>query len=91
MNVSSMTGPLVSNRGSAAYGAAKAAMDGMMRAVAIETASATSKARGNLVADAWLAALAIESGCEWVTTDGYFGRFNGLTWRTPFQQTLSSE
>jgi len=36
------------------------------------------------VADAWLAALAIESGCEWVTTDGDFGRFNGLTWRTPF-------
>ena len=36
VNVSSVTGPLVSNRGSAAYGAAKAAMDGMMRAVAIE-------------------------------------------------------
>src|SRR5260370_4192401 len=38
VNVTSVTGPLVSNRGSAAYGAAKAAMDGMMRAVAIETA-----------------------------------------------------
>ena len=38
VNVSSVTGPLVSNEGSAAYGAAKAAMDGMMRAVAIETA-----------------------------------------------------
>jgi 3-oxoacyl-[acyl-carrier protein] reductase len=38
VNVSSVTGPLVSNRGSAAYGAAKAAMDGMMRAVALETA-----------------------------------------------------
>jgi 3-oxoacyl-[acyl-carrier protein] reductase len=37
VNVTSVTGPLVSNRGSAAYGAAKAAMDGMMRAVAIET------------------------------------------------------
>ncbi len=44
----------------------------------------TSKATGNLVADAWLAALAIESGCEWITTDGDFGRFNGLTWRAPF-------
>jgi toxin-antitoxin system PIN domain toxin len=43
-----------------------------------------SKATGNLVADAWLAALAIESGCEWITTDGDFGRFNGLTWRSPF-------
>jgi 3-oxoacyl-[acyl-carrier protein] reductase len=38
VNVSSVTGPLVSNRGSSAYGAAKAAMDGMMRAVALETA-----------------------------------------------------
>jgi 3-oxoacyl-[acyl-carrier protein] reductase len=38
VNVSSVTGPLVSNRGSAAYGAAKSAMDGMMRAVALETA-----------------------------------------------------
>ena len=38
VNVSSVTGPLVSNRGSAAYGAAKAALDGMMRAVALETA-----------------------------------------------------
>jgi hypothetical protein len=28
-----------------------------------------SRARGNLVADAYLAALAIESGCEWVTTE----------------------
>lgn len=39
VNVSSVTGPLVSTRGSAAYGAAKAGMDGMMRAVAIETAA----------------------------------------------------
>ena len=38
VNVSSVTGPLVSNRGSSAYGAAKAAMDGMMREVALETA-----------------------------------------------------
>jgi hypothetical protein len=27
-------------------------------------------ARGNLVPDAWFAALAVESGCDWVTTDG---------------------
>jgi 3-oxoacyl-[acyl-carrier protein] reductase len=38
VNVSSVTGPLVSNRGSGAYGAGKAAMDGMMRAVALEAA-----------------------------------------------------
>lgn len=31
--------------------------------------------RGNLVPDAWLAALAIESGSEWITTDRDFTRF----------------
>jgi toxin-antitoxin system PIN domain toxin len=40
-------------------------------------------AKGNLVADAWLAALAIESGSEWVTTDRDFARFRGLRWRHP--------
>jgi toxin-antitoxin system PIN domain toxin len=43
-----------------------------------------SAAAGNLVQDAWLAALAIESGCEWVTTDGDYARFPGLRWRRPF-------
>lgn len=41
-------------------------------------------ATGNLVQDAWLAALAVESGCEWVTTDGDYARFPGLRWRRPF-------
>lgn len=40
-------------------------------------------ARGNLVADAYLAALAIESGCEWITTDRDYSRFEGLRWRAP--------
>ena len=40
-------------------------------------------ARGNLVPDAWFAALAIESGCEWVTLDRDYARFPGLRWRTP--------
>ena len=40
-------------------------------------------ARGNLIADAYMAALAIESGCEWITTDGDFARFPGLNWRRP--------
>ncbi len=40
-------------------------------------------ARGNLVPDAWLAALAIESGSEFVTTDGDYARFPGLRWRHP--------
>lgn len=39
--------------------------------------------RGNLVPDAYLAALAIESGCEWVTTDRDFTRFEGLRVRNP--------
>ncbi len=40
-------------------------------------------ARGNLVADAYLAALAIESGSEWITKDRDFARFPGLRWRHP--------
>jgi uncharacterized protein len=40
-------------------------------------------AKGNLVPDAYLAALAIESGSEWVTTDRGFARFPGLRWRHP--------
>ena len=42
-------------------------------------------AKGNLVADAYLAALAIESGCEWITTDRDFARFPGLRWRHPLE------
>jgi toxin-antitoxin system PIN domain toxin len=42
-----------------------------------------AKVRGNLVPDAYLAALAIESGCEWITTDRDFSRFPGLKWRSP--------
>jgi len=41
-------------------------------------------AKGNLIADAYLAAMAIESGCEWISTDGDFARFPGLKWRRPF-------
>lgn len=40
-------------------------------------------AKGNLVPDAYLAALAIESGSEWNTTDRDFSRFPGLRWRHP--------
>jgi toxin-antitoxin system PIN domain toxin len=39
--------------------------------------------KGNLVPDAYLAALAIESGCEWITNDREYARFPGLTWRHP--------
>ena len=40
-------------------------------------------AKGNLVADAFHAALAIESGAEFITTDRDFSRFPGLRWRHP--------
>jgi toxin-antitoxin system PIN domain toxin len=43
------------------------------------------EARGSLVPDAFFAALAIESGCEWITTDRDYSRFKGLRWRHPLQ------
>lgn len=43
----------------------------------------TANAKGNLVTDAYLAALAIESGSEWITTDRDYSRFPGLSWRHP--------
>jgi len=52
VNVTSVTGPLSSNPGDAAYGAAKAAMDGMMRAVALETAADGITING--VAPGWI-------------------------------------
>jgi toxin-antitoxin system PIN domain toxin len=44
---------------------------------------ASAGVRGNLVPDAYLAALAIESGSEWITTDRDYARFAGLRWRHP--------
>ena len=41
--------------------------------------------RGSLVADAYFAALAIESGSEWITTDRDYSRFPGLRWRHPLE------
>ncbi len=38
---------------------------------------------GPRVTDAWLAALAIEHECEWVTFDRDFARFPGLRWSVP--------
>ena len=42
-------------------------------------------AKGNLISDAYLAALAIEAGAELVTTDRDFARFPGLRWRHPLR------
>jgi hypothetical protein len=43
--------------------------------------------KGSLVADAYFAALAIESGSEWITTDRDYSRFPGLRWRHPLAST----
>ena len=40
-------------------------------------------ARGKLVPDAYLAALAIEHGCMWASFDRDFARFPGLAWSVP--------
>lgn len=42
-----------------------------------------SGAAGNLAADAYLASLAIEAGCTWVTSDRDYDRFAGLRWTEP--------
>jgi toxin-antitoxin system PIN domain toxin len=44
----------------------------------------SSGVKGTLVPDAYFAALAIEWGCRWVTTDRDFSRFPGLRWGPPF-------
>ena len=43
-----------------------------------------SGCKGNTVPDAYFAALAIESGSEWVTADRGFARFAKLRWGHPF-------
>jgi uncharacterized protein len=42
-------------------------------------------AQAKLVPDAYLAALAIEHGCEFISEDRDFGRFPGLRWRHPLK------
>jgi toxin-antitoxin system PIN domain toxin len=43
----------------------------------------TADARGNLIPDAYHAALAIEFGIEWITLDRGFARFPKLRWSSP--------
>jgi toxin-antitoxin system PIN domain toxin len=40
-------------------------------------------AKGHLISDAYFAALAIESGAEWISADRDYARFPGLRWRHP--------
>jgi 3-oxoacyl-[acyl-carrier protein] reductase len=58
VNVSSVTGPLVSYPGGAGYSAAKAAVDGLMRALAIELGPAGVTV--NSVAPGWIATASSE-------------------------------
>jgi uncharacterized protein len=46
----------------------------------------TAGIKGNLVPDAFLAALAIESGSEWISTDRDYHRFPGLRVRHPLEK-----
>lgn len=43
-------------------------------------------AKGNLIPDAYHAALAIEHGCEWISTDRDYARFPELDWRHPIEE-----
>jgi toxin-antitoxin system PIN domain toxin len=45
-----------------------------------------SGATGKLVADAQHAAVAVEHGCTFITTDSDFDRFPGLRWRHPLRK-----
>jgi toxin-antitoxin system PIN domain toxin len=47
-------------------------------------------AKGNLVSDAFFAALAMESGAEWITADRDYARFPGLRWRHPLHPEQGS-
>jgi toxin-antitoxin system PIN domain toxin len=51
---------------------------GIFRRLCLETGT-----HGPSITDAWFAALAIESGCDWITFDRDFARFPGLNWRQP--------
>lgn len=46
----------------------------------------STNARGNLVAEAYLAALAIKHGAVWMTADRHFARYKGLRWRHPLDR-----
>ena len=48
-----------------------------------------AEAKGNLVADAQHAALAVEHGATWVSKDRDFARFRSLRWRHPYDDRLS--
>ena len=54
---------------------------------ALELLIERADVRGAMVSDAYLAALAIEHGCELVTTDSDFARFHTLRWSHPLARS----
>ncbi|CAN5339575.1 type II toxin-antitoxin system VapC family toxin [soil metagenome] len=46
----------------------------------------STEVRGNLVPDAFLAAVAIERGATWYSADRSFARFAELRWRHPLEE-----
>ena len=56
---------------------------GARHLVLLEELCRGGDARGDLVSDAVIAALAIEAGATVVTYDRDFARFDGVRWRTP--------
>jgi toxin-antitoxin system PIN domain toxin len=48
------------------------------------------QALGNLVSDAHLAALAVQHGCELMSTDRDFARFSKLKWKNPLEAVKRS-
>ncbi len=46
------------------------------------------QATANLVTDAHLAALAVEHGCELISSDADFARFPGVKWKNPLQPQM---
>lgn len=55
--------------------------------IIFQTLCHRTRARGNLIPDAWYAALAMEHGCTWVSSDGDYTRFPGLTVYNPLVDT----
>ncbi len=53
-------------------------------------AARDEQARGPLVPDAWLAALALSHGCRLATADRGFARFEGLDWFIPVEPIANS-
>ena len=53
-----------------------------------ETLVRATAGAGNRIPDAYHAALAIESGCDWITTDKGFIRFPGLRARHPLRDVI---